>query len=133
MAMLVANPQNSGHPERSNRELADINAFLKALAHDLGISISDLGILIGSPIHGNEVGTSAELYVVNNSIAIQNLRQVVERGRQVWGDDYPKFIAWLHLPIRSLNGKKPITLLNAAKGIEKVLKIIGRIEHGVYS
>ncbi len=135
MAMFVASRDSLGSSgsERSNRVLDLDMGLFQPLANDLGISISDLGDLIGSPIRGHEIGTEVQLYLVNNSVVIQSLHQVIKRGREVWGNDYSKFIAWLHSPIRSLNGEKPIDLLNSTKGIEKVLKIIGRIEHGVYS
>ena len=40
---------------------------------------------------------------------------------------------WLNLPNRALGNARPLDLLDTDAGVEQVLTILGRIQHGVYS
>lgn len=48
-------------------------------------------------------------------------------------EDSEKGERWLHEPNGALDNKKPIDFTNDLEGIEKVDKILGRIEHGIFS
>ena len=48
-------------------------------------------------------------------------------------EDSEKGERWLHEPNGALDNQKPIDFTNNLEGIEKVDKILGRIEHGIFS
>ena len=54
------------------------------------------------------------------------------RALEVIGDE-DKAGEWLTTKIAALGGQTPIDLLTRAEGEEEVLKVLGRIEHGVFS
>ncbi len=44
-----------------------------------------------------------------------------------------EFYQWLNEPCRALGGKIPAKVAETDEGFEEVLKLLGRIEYGVYS
>ncbi|MBK8953444.1 MAG: DUF2384 domain-containing protein [Chitinophagaceae bacterium] len=42
------------------------------------------------------------------------------------------FIEWVHSPLISLGNKTPLDFLDTTFGIQLVLKILGRLEQGVF-
>lgn len=59
------------------------------------------------------------------------LVELFERGFEVFGKE--KFPLWIRSEIRALGNQRPIDILDTPIGIQMVLDILGRIEHGVYS
>lgn len=57
---------------------------------------------------------------------------VMLRAVDVFGGR-PQAQAWLDRPNRALSGAAPQSLLATPEGRERVLTILGRIEHGIYS
>ena len=55
---------------------------------------------------------------------------IIKRAVEVIGDE-AEALRWLGTPIRALNYATPISLLANPKGIEAVLAVLGRLEHGV--
>jgi putative toxin-antitoxin system antitoxin component (TIGR02293 family) len=66
------------------------------------------------------------------SESVLHIAEVVTRGIDVFGSE-EKFNLWLREPIRALGSRTPESLLKSRFGIEMVLTVLGRIEHGVYS
>jgi putative toxin-antitoxin system antitoxin component (TIGR02293 family) len=66
------------------------------------------------------------------SESVLHIAEVVTRGIDVFGSE-EKFNRWLTEPIHALGDKTPESLLKSRFGIEMVLRILGRIEHGIYS
>jgi putative toxin-antitoxin system antitoxin component (TIGR02293 family) len=58
--------------------------------------------------------------------------RVAERAEEALGD-HEKAARWLRKPNRSILGKRPIDLLGSDIGTRMVERVLGRIEHGVYS
>ncbi|TAG20642.1 MAG: DUF2384 domain-containing protein [Cytophagales bacterium] len=48
-------------------------------------------------------------------------------------EDSLKFERWLNKPNGALDGQLPADLIQTAEGIKQVDKILGRIEHGIFS
>jgi hypothetical protein len=60
------------------------------------------------------------------------LKAVYQRCLEVFGDnDRPS--RWMRSPLLALGNRAPLDLLDTAEGIELVMNILGRIEHGVFS
>jgi hypothetical protein len=54
------------------------------------------------------------------------------RGAEVFGER-KNYASWLKTPIKALGYKTPESFMMKKKGVEMVLDILERIEHGVYS
>ncbi len=60
------------------------------------------------------------------------LAEVAAQGIQVF-NSAELFREWLHRPLRPLGGKRPSELMVNMYGLENVKRLLGRIEHSVYS
>ncbi|MGH7324668.1 MAG: type II RES/Xre toxin-antitoxin system antitoxin [Candidatus Rokuibacteriota bacterium] len=60
------------------------------------------------------------------------LARIAARAEEVFGKRQ-KAAAWLQKPNRALGGATPLDLLDTDLGALEVERILGRIEHGVYS
>ena len=65
------------------------------------------------------------IYMNNNTKT-----EVIERATEVFGDEN-KGLLWLNTFNASLDDI-PINILNNKDGIQKIIDILGRIEHGVF-
>ena len=63
---------------------------------------------------------------------LTRLVRVVARAEIALGDP-KKAELWMREPNRALQGKRPIDLLNTDVGARAVEKVLGRIEHGIFS
>jgi putative toxin-antitoxin system antitoxin component (TIGR02293 family) len=59
------------------------------------------------------------------------LSSVIARAAEVLGDR-EEAMRWLGNPVRELDYATPIWLLAAHDGAERVMDILGRIEHGIW-
>ena len=55
-----------------------------------------------------------------------------QRGIEVIGNK-AAFAEWLHSPLTSLANKRPVDFLDTSFGIQLVIKVLGRLEQGVFS
>ena len=58
-------------------------------------------------------------------------QKVFDRANSIFKDT-DKAMRWLNTPCLALGGQIPSLLLNDASGVELVLNMLGRIEHGVF-
>lgn len=63
---------------------------------------------------------------------LARLVRVADRAEDALGNA-EKAGHWLRRPNRALQGKRPIDLLESGLGARMVERVLGRIEHGVYS
>jgi putative toxin-antitoxin system antitoxin component (TIGR02293 family) len=61
-----------------------------------------------------------------------HLSSVLAKGISILGDE-EKFNQWLNLENKAIGGIKPITWLNSSIGREEILRLLNRIEYGIYS
>lgn len=59
------------------------------------------------------------------------LDAVTAKANEVLGIAQAK--AWMRQPVRSLGGVTPDSLITTGAGRRKILHVLGRMEHGVYS
>ena len=69
---------------------------------------------------------------VDESDRLARLARLVVRAEEALGDA-EKARHWLTQPNRALGGQRPLTLLDSDAGALAVERVLGRIEHGVYS
>lgn len=105
---------------------------IKSLNNYLDITMEQMAKLLGTTYRnlyrkdGNEV-----LDNIKTEKAIE-LATFARRGVQVIGSE-DGFKKWLKTPIKALSNKAPLDFLDTTFGIQLVLKVLGRMEHGVYS
>jgi putative toxin-antitoxin system antitoxin component (TIGR02293 family) len=56
--------------------------------------------------------------------------EVFRRATEVIGSD-AEAMRWMGTPVRDLDYATPISLLHDSQGLQSVLSLLGRLEHGV--
>lgn len=129
----------SDSPVRSDWDLLDLSKkrlkkpVLSGIAQQLGLPLSNIVQSVGlSTAEFKQLG-EIELFSIQTSEHILKLAELISRGRDLWGKEQDKFNAWLQSEVPALDGQRPAELLDTILGIEMVIAIIGRAQHGVYS
>ncbi|MGU5664311.1 antitoxin Xre/MbcA/ParS toxin-binding domain-containing protein [Aeromonas sanarellii] len=76
--------------------------------------------------------TSAVIYYSEQLFRVYGVILALDAARSLNENDNTKSIAWLHQPAKGLGGKMPAELLSTSVGVQAVVDLVGRIEHGVY-
>ncbi len=105
---------------------------LKHLAGYLGITLEQLSNLLHTSHRNLQRKDENELLDSYKSEKVLELSSLVSRGVEVIGND-ADFKEWLHSPILALGNRKPLDFLDTSFGIQMVLKVLGRLEMGVFS
>lgn len=114
-----------------SREGVRISA-LKALANSLGVTLELMSSLLHTSYRNIQRKDQNDLLDSLRSERVLELATFVQRGIEVIGGR-EAFKEWLHSPLMSLGDKSPLDFLDTSFGIQMASKILGRIEHGVYS
>jgi putative toxin-antitoxin system antitoxin component (TIGR02293 family) len=69
---------------------------------------------------------------VEESDKLTRLVRMIARAEAALGDP-AKAERWVREPNRALEGRRPLDLLSSDVGARAVEKVLGRIEHGIYS
>lgn len=67
------------------------------------------------------------LYISDRLI---HLAELYVKGKEIF-DSFENFNEWLNRPSVDLQGEKPVDRINTRKGIDELLQVLGRIEHGI--
>jgi putative toxin-antitoxin system antitoxin component (TIGR02293 family) len=67
------------------------------------------------------------LYISDRLI---HLAELYAKGKEIF-DSFENFNEWLNRPSIDLTGQKPIDLIQTRKGVDDLLKVLARIEHGI--
>jgi len=105
---------------------------LDTLAKKLGVSMERMSSLLHISHRTIQRKSPTDNLSVHVSEQILSIAEVVRKGLEVFEDDEQELEEWLHGPISSLDYKKPIDLMDTTFGTRILIKILGRIEHGVY-
>ncbi len=105
---------------------------LKSLAAYLGISMETMSRLLHSSHRTIQRKDDEALLDTLKTEKILELAAFAQRGIEVTGSK-EAFKEWLHSPLISLGNKTPLDFLDTSFGIQLALKILGRLEQGVFS
>ena len=143
-------PDAVHHPLRRTTRLESLDVPREALNVHLWIVagvpadiIHQLAALVET-----DVGVICKLAGISHSTVTRRLRAdtplSISQGVRVYGvvlaldaalslqeDDALRALSWLHRPARGLGGVAPATLLTTQMGVQAVVELVGRIEHGV--
>ncbi len=107
-------------------------ATLPSLAAYLGITMEQLSGLLHSSYRNIQRKKDNDLLDTLKTEKVLELASFAQRGIEVIGSkEY--FAEWLQSPLPALNNKKPLDFLDTSFGIQMLNKLLGRLEHGVYS
>ena len=67
------------------------------------------------------------LYISDRLI---HLAELYVKGKEIF-ESFQNFHAWLNRPSVDLGGEKPIDRIQTRQGIDELLDVLGRIEHGI--
>ncbi|MGH7624208.1 MAG: type II RES/Xre toxin-antitoxin system antitoxin [Gemmatimonadaceae bacterium] len=126
---------------RSELELAEVvraglpsralDFFLAEVLGWLG-SQADVYRVIGSARTLQRKRTERAPLSADESDRLARMARLVVRAEEALGDA-DKAHRWLSIPNRALGGERPFSLLDSDAGTLAVERVLGRIEHGVYS
>lgn len=105
---------------------------LKSLAAHLGVNMEVMSRLLHSSHRNIQRKDESELLDTLKTEKVLELAAFAQRGIDVTGSK-EAFIEWLHSPLVTLNNKSPLDFLDTSFGIQLLQKLLGRLEHGVYS
>lgn len=105
---------------------------LKSLAGYLGISMETLSGLLHSSHRNIQRKDDDELLDTLKTEKVLELAAFAQWGIEVIGSK-ASFTEWLQSPLLALGNKTPLHFLDTSFGIQMLTKLLGRLEHGVYS
>lgn len=105
---------------------------VKVLSDYLGLTQEKISECLHSSLRNLQRKADDELLDISKSERVMELTAFAKRGTKVLGNR-EALAAWLQTPIMALNSKKPMEFLDTTFGLNILYKILGRIEHGVYS
>ena len=105
---------------------------LKSLASYLDITMDKMSSLLHTSHRNIQRKDDDELLDTLKTEKVLELAAFTKRGIDVIGSR-DAFKEWLHHPVLALGNRKPIDFLDTTFGIQIVLKILGRLEQGVFS
>jgi putative toxin-antitoxin system antitoxin component (TIGR02293 family) len=107
-------------------------AALEAIAKGFGVPQEDLVRVLRLPPRTLARRKKARRLSADESDRLLRLARVAARAEEVLGSP-ERAGAWLRGTVRALGGVRPLDLLDTDLGAQEVERILGRIEHGVYS
>lgn len=102
------------------------------VADILNISVEKMSNLVGVSHRNFQRKKNHDTLNVPVSEQTIEIAQVIAKGVAVFGSQ-DRFLGWLNSPIVALGNKMPMDLLDTTFGIQILVRILGRIEYGVYS
>ena len=135
--------KSSGHPVRfrsgdtSDEAIAGVRAGLafsifERLAREYGIAPDTLAATIGVPPRTLARRKADGRFRADESDRLARFARVAARATETF-ESAAKAGRWLQTPIPVLAGESPLRLLDTDLGAVRVERILGRIDHGVFS
>lgn len=62
----------------------------------------------------------------------KNYHAILHNAQRYFGNK-ESALYWINTPARALQYRKPIDMINSEKDTQKVLNLLGRLSHGVYT
>lgn len=105
---------------------------LKSLARYLDVTMDKMSSLLHTSHRNIQRKDDDELLDTLKTEKVLELAAFIKRGIDVIGSE-DAFKEWLHHPLLALGNRRPIDLLDTTFGIQMALKVLGRLEQGVFS
>ncbi len=105
---------------------------LKTLASYLGITMETMSRLLHTSYRNIQRKEEDSLLDTLKTERVLELASFTQRGIDVIGNK-DAFADWIQSPLIALGNKKPLDFLDTSFGIQFLIKILGRLEQGVFS
>ncbi len=105
---------------------------LKTLASFLGITMETMSGLLHTSYRNIQRKDEDSLLDTLKTERVLELASFTQRGIEVIGSK-DAFAEWIQSPLIALGNKKPLDFLDTSFGIQFLIKILGRLEQGVFS
>lgn len=105
---------------------------LMNLAGRVRLPISSISRLLHIPERTLQEKKDSDLLNETLSEHVIQIAEVYSRGNEIF-DSMEAFQTWVDTPNTALGKRKPIDLLPSRYGAKMVMKLLGRIEHGIFS
>jgi len=107
-------------------------AALESVLDLLGLPVDAVAASLSLPQRTLARRKKQQRLSAEESDRLLRLARVAAIAVGVFGDPQ-KASAWLQKPNRALGGVTPLSLLDTDAGVRQVERVLGRIEHGVFS
>lgn len=138
LSKLLQEPGIAYKAETSPIDLVELSrkgikkAALSNLSRALNIPMKRLAKLL--PVTERTLQRRAANSLLNSTTSQQVILigQLITKGEEAF-EDPKKFQEWLAQPNMALGGYTPLNIMDTTIGVQLVMDILGRLEHGVYS
>ena len=103
-----------------------------SVQHHMGISQKELALLLHLTPRTLQRMSEEDVLPPVASGQLIELARIFGRAIEVLGEE-ALARQWLRTPLQALNQTTPLALMDTPVGIQWVLALLGRIEHGLYS
>lgn len=103
------------------RLIESVRSDMKTICHLAGISRSTVNRKLrnGTPL------------TLTQGTRVYGVIQALDAAISLHDGDLAMAMSWLHCSAKGLGGEKPADVLSTPMGVQAVVEIIGRIEHGI--
>lgn len=135
---ILGGRQTLGRSLRNEQDLIEIvrsglpHAALESVQDLLGLSAGAVSASLSLPMRTLARRKKQQRLTAEESDRLLRLVRVAAAAVGVFGDP-PKASAWLRKPNRALGGATPLSRMDTDVGVRQVERVLGRIEHGVFS
>lgn len=116
---------------RAGLPVSALDHLLAGLGEWIG-SAADVYRVVGSARTLQRKRAHHTILSADESDRLARLARLLVRAEEAVGD-VEKAHRWLGQPNRALGGQRPVSLLDSDAGALAVERVLGRMEHGVYS
>ena len=99
---------------------------------DSGLSLEELAKIFHVTSRTLRRIEPGDVLSMDISEKVLQLRRLFNVGQYVFGER-ELFVTWLSKPLMALEGDTPLSYLDSSFGIDIILDLLGRIEHGIYA
>ncbi|ELI6424640.1 MULTISPECIES: antitoxin Xre/MbcA/ParS toxin-binding domain-containing protein [unclassified Aeromonas] len=105
-----------------------IHRLAELMSADIGLICRLAGMNRSTVAHKLRIGA---LLSTAQGARVYGVVQALDAALSLNKNDTAKALSWLNRPAWSLGGVAPATLLNTPMGVQAVVNLVGRIQHGV--
>lgn len=138
MVAVLGGQKNIAMPLSSEIDLINLSrkglkkGALNSVADYLNISLEKLSGLLDISLRTLQRKSNSDSLGLSVSEQTIEVAEVICKGIEVFGTK-EQFNIWLNTPLIAINGCTPLSLLDTTFGTKIIMRLLGRLEHGVYS
>ena len=108
------------------------SSSLDSLGQNVGVTNAELAQVLGVSVRALAARRRQMFLSPYESERLLRVARAAARSEEIFGD-LGEGVAWLKSPNAALDGNTPLSLLDTFVGVDCVMDMLGRIEHGVFA